>query len=63
MLRQNRGDVRQESVVHGFICGIAIVRFAPEGYGTIHTEGRADTLLQVGPLVLAIAISEPKGSL
>ena len=39
------------------------MRFAPEGYGTIHTQGREDTRLQVGPLVLAIALGAPTGAL
>jgi hypothetical protein len=59
MLRQEWGDVRQEGVMHGCLCGMALGRFAPAGYGTIHTEGRADTRLQVGPLVLALTRGDP----
>ena len=61
VLRQERRNIRQESVIHGFIRGIAIVWFAPEGYCPIDTQGGEDELLQVWPLVLAIAIGDPKG--
>jgi len=40
---------------------MAIVRFAPEGYGTIHTQGREDELLQIRPLGLAIAMRNRQG--
>ena len=63
MLRQERGDARQAGGMHGFLCGMALMRCAPEGYGTIHTQGREDTRLQVGPLVLALAIGDPTGAL
>ena len=62
MLRQERRDVRQEGVIHGFIRGIAILRFAPERDSPIHTQGGEDELLQVWPLVLAIAMGDRKGA-
>ena len=61
VLRQERRDVRQEGVVDGFIRGIAIVRFAPEGDGPVDAQGREDELLQIWPLVFAIAMGNRKG--
>ena len=37
------------------------MRFAPEGDSTIHTQGGENELLQVWPLVLAIAMGNRKG--
>ena len=62
MLRQERRNVRQEGVIHRFIRGIAILWFPPQGDSTIDTQRGEDELLQVGALVLAIAIGNPKGT-
>ena len=62
MLRQERRDGRQERVLDGFIRGIAILGFTPDGDSPIDTQGGEDKLLQVWPLVLAIALGDPKGS-
>jgi hypothetical protein len=40
VLRQAWCAVRPAGVGHGFLRGMASVRFAPEGYGTLHTQGR-----------------------
>ena len=42
---------------------MAILWFAPQRYGTINTPRGEDAWLQVGALVLAIAIGDPKGHL
>ena len=63
MLRQERRDGRQERVITGFLRGIALLGLPPDGDRTIDTPGGEDTLLQVWPLVLAIAIGDPKGAL
>src|SRR5712691_12132109 len=63
MLREERRNVRQKGVIHRFIRVIAIRWFAQEGYSTIDTQRGEDELLQVGALVLAIAIRDPKGHL
>ena len=62
MRGQEGRNGRQEGVVDGFIRGIAILRFAPEGDGTIDAQSREDELLQIRPLILAIALGDPKGS-
>src|SRR5262245_63904526 len=60
MLRQECRNVRQEGVIHRFIRGIAIRWLAPQGDSTIDTQRGEDAWLQVGALVLAIAIGHPK---
>ncbi len=61
VLRQARRNIRQEGVLHGFIRGMAIGWFAPEGDSPIDTQGGEDAWLQVWPLVLALALGDPKG--
>src|SRR5437870_1499124 len=63
MLGQERRNVRQEGVMHRFIRGIALLWFTPQGDGTIDTQRGEDEWLQVGALVLAVAIGDPKGHL
>ena len=60
---QERGDVRQDGVMHGFIRGIAILRVAPPRDGTLDTPRGEDAWLQGRALVLALALGEPQGSL
>ena len=48
-------------VVDGFLRGIAILRLAPEGDGPVDAQGREDELLEIRPLVFAIAMGNRKG--
>ena len=63
VLCQERRYGGQEGVIDGFIRGIAILGFAPDRNGPIDAECGEDELLQVGPLVLAIAMGNCKGPL
>ena len=49
--------------MHGLLRGLAILGLAPERDGTIDAPRGADALLQVGALVLALALGKPQGPL
>jgi len=63
VLCQERRYAGQEGGSDGCIRGMAILGFAPERPGPIDAERGEDALLQVGPLVLALAMGHRQGHL
>ena len=54
-------DLRQQRRIEGLIRRIAIRGLAPNWYGTVHAQGGEDALLEVRPLILALAIGHLEG--
>jgi hypothetical protein len=60
MVRQELSDLGPQRRIQALVGGIAILRLAPDGHGTIHTQGGQHKLLEVRSFILAIAVGHLK---
>src|SRR5919106_5657116 len=63
LVRQDVGDLGPERGLEGLFRGMAILRLAPTGNGTIHTPHGPHEWLEVWTLILAIPMGDGAGPL